>query len=88
MLVWEGEKILLIRKPLKVQPVATMDLDYMILVQDVRVKPEALQAFTFKTIVLDGSYKPWYVERMKAELSKQNIQVYDVTISRALVQQL
>ncbi|WP_238395884.1 ComEC/Rec2 family competence protein [Pontibacter pudoricolor] len=88
LLVWEGKKILLIRKPLKVQPVTTIALDYIILVQNVRLKPETLQAFTFKTIVLDGSNKPWYVERMKEELDKKGMPVYDVTTSGALVQQL
>ncbi|MER2997928.1 ComEC/Rec2 family competence protein [Pontibacter populi] len=88
LLVWEGKKILLIWKPLKVQPLTTMELDYIVLGQNVRLKPEALLTFNFKTIVLDGSNKPWYVERMKAELSKKNIPVYDVATSGALVQQL
>jgi competence protein ComEC len=88
LLVWEGKKILLIRKPLKVQPISTMVLDYIILAQNVRIRPEALQAFTFKTIVLDGSNRPWYIERMKAELGEKNMPVYDVTTSGALVQQL
>ncbi|MBJ6116687.1 ComEC family competence protein [Pontibacter sp. BT310] len=88
LLVWESKKILLIRRPLKVQPISTMVLDYIILAQNVRIRPEELQAFAFKTIVLDGSNKPWYIERMRAELSNKKIPVYDVTTSGALVQQL
>jgi competence protein ComEC len=88
LLVWKGKKMLLIRKPLKLQPVADLTLDYVILTQNVRLKPEMLQPYKFKVVVLDGSNKPWYVTRMRAELAKYKIPVYDVTTAGALVQEL
>jgi len=88
LLVWEGQKILYVQKPLKVQPITDLEIDYVILAQNVRVGPEALQTFNPKTIVLDGSNKPWYITRMKTELAKYKLPVYDVTTQGALVQQL
>ncbi|MEJ8755944.1 ComEC/Rec2 family competence protein [Pontibacter sp. H259] len=88
LLVWEGRKILYVRKPLKVQPIAEMKVDYLILARDVRIKPDALQAFNPKTIVLDGSNRPWYITRIKSELAKYKFPVYDVTTQGALVQSL
>ncbi|NDK55287.1 ComEC/Rec2 family competence protein [Pontibacter fetidus] len=88
LLVWKRKKILLVRKPLKLQPVADLTFDYIILMQNVRLKPETLKPFKFKTIMLDGSNKPWYIFRMKSELAKYKFPVYDVTMQGALVQEL
>ncbi|WP_255481275.1 hypothetical protein [Pontibacter sp. Tf4] len=88
LLVWQGKKILYLHKPLKLQPVSTLELDYIILAQNVRLKPEALQPFKAKAIVLDGSNKPWYIKRMKQELAKYNLPVYDVTTEGAIVEEL
>ncbi|HEY4651818.1 MAG TPA: ComEC/Rec2 family competence protein [Pontibacter sp.] len=88
LLVWQGKKILLLKRPLNVKPVADFAFDYVILTQNVRVKPEVLQAFAPATIVLDGSNKPWYINRLKMELAAYNLPVHDVTTDGALVQQL
>ncbi|MBC5772583.1 ComEC family competence protein [Pontibacter sp. KCTC 32443] len=88
LLVWQGRKLLLVSKPLKIQPVTTIDLDYVILTKNARIKPEMLKPFKVKAVVLDGSNKLWYISRMRSELAKYKLPVHDVTTAGALVQKL
>ncbi|SIR13010.1 ComEC/Rec2 family competence protein [Pontibacter lucknowensis] len=88
LLVWQGKRLLVVSKPIKVQPLPDFEVDYLLLTQNVRVKPEELQPFRFKQLVLDASNAPWYLQRLKPQLAEAGIPFYDVTEQGALVVEL
>ncbi|WP_299988323.1 ComEC/Rec2 family competence protein [uncultured Pontibacter sp.] len=88
LLVWQGKRLLVVSKPIKVQPLPDFEVDYLLLTQNVRVKPEELQPFRFKQLVLDASNAPWYLQRLKPQLAAAGIAFYDVTEQGALVVEL
>lgn len=88
LLVWQGQKLLLVRKPLTIQPTSELELDYILVTQNAQVKPGIIKSFKVKAVVLDGSNRPWYISRLKAELTKLDLPVYDVTTQGALVLEL
>ncbi|EJF10131.1 comec/rec2-related protein [Pontibacter sp. BAB1700] len=88
LLVWQGKRLLLVSKPLKVQPLPDFEVDYLLLTQNVRIKPEELQPFRFKQLILDASNAPWYLQRLKPQLAEAGIPFYDVTEKGALVVEL
>lgn len=85
LVVWQGKRVLVVSKPIKVQPLPDFEIDYLLLTQNVRVKPEELQPFRFKQLVLDASNASWYLQRLKPQLAEAGIAFYDVTEQGALV---
>lgn len=83
--VWQGKRMLVVSKPIKMQPSQSFEVDYLLLTQNVRVKPEELQPFQFKQLILDASNAPWYLQRLKPQLVEAGMQFYDVTEQGALV---
>ncbi|MFD2247133.1 ComEC/Rec2 family competence protein [Pontibacter ruber] len=83
--VWQGQKLLVISRPLKVQPKAALSIDYVLLTNSARVNPEDLLPFSFKHLILDASNKPWYLQRMRQQLTTTGIPFYDVTEKGAFV---
>ncbi|MCP2043807.1 ComEC/Rec2 family competence protein [Pontibacter sp. HSC-36F09] len=88
LLVWQGKRLLVVSKPIKVQPLPDFEVDYLLITQNVRIKPEELQPFRFKQLVLDASNAPWYLQRLRPQLAEAGIAFYDVTELGALVVEL
>ncbi|MBD1397081.1 ComEC/Rec2 family competence protein [Pontibacter sp. JH31] len=88
VLVWQGKRVLVVSKPLKVQPLPNFEVDYVLLTQNVRVKTEELKPFRFKKLILDASNAPWYLQRLRPQLTEAGIAYYDVTEKGALVVEL
>lgn len=85
LLVWQGKRVLVLSKPIKMQPLSEFEVDYVLLTRNVRVKPEELQPFRFNKLVLDASNAPWYLQRLRPQLAEAGIDFYDVTEKGALV---
>ncbi|MHC2992295.1 competence protein ComEC [Pontibacter sp. HJ8] len=85
--VWQGIRVLVLTKPLRVQPKEGFQVDYVLLTQNVRVKPEELQPFNFKQLILDSSNSPWYLQRLRPQLISAGIAFYDVTEQGAFVEE-
>lgn len=85
LVVWQGKRMLVVSKPIRVQPLPSFEVDYLLITQNVRVKPEELQPFRFKQLVLDASNAPWYLQRLKPQLAEAGIAFYDVAEQGALV---
>jgi competence protein ComEC len=85
LLVWQGKRLLIVSKPIQVHPLPNFEVDYLLLTQNVRIKPETLQPFRFKQLVLDASNAPWYLQRLKPQLTEAGITFYDVAERGALV---
>lgn len=83
--VWQGKRMLVVSKPIQMQPLPDFEVDYLLLTQNVRIKPEELQPFRFKQLVLDASNAPWYLQRLKPQLAAAGIAFYDLTEQGALV---
>ncbi|MDX5482822.1 MAG: ComEC/Rec2 family competence protein, partial [Hymenobacteraceae bacterium] len=86
--VWQGKRILVVSRPVKVQPLQKFEVDYLLLTQNVRVNPEQLQSFRFKQLILDASNAPWYLQRLRRQLTEAGIAFYDVTEKGAFVEDL
>ncbi|PKV63098.1 ComEC/Rec2 family competence protein [Pontibacter ramchanderi] len=86
--VWQGKRMLVVSKPIKIQPMPDFEVDYLLLTQNVRIKPAELQPFWFKHLVLDASNAPWYLQRLKPQLAEAGIGYYDITEQGALVVEL
>ncbi|WP_299702088.1 ComEC/Rec2 family competence protein [uncultured Pontibacter sp.] len=86
--VWQGKRVLVVSKPIKLQPMQNFEVDYLLLTQNVRVKPEELKPFRFKQLILDASNAPWYLQRLRPQLVEADIAFYDVTERGALVVEL
>ncbi|TPE44252.1 ComEC/Rec2 family competence protein [Pontibacter mangrovi] len=88
LLVWQGQRWLILSRPPKLQPKPGFAVDYLMLRQNVRLKPEQLQAYTFSKLVLDGSNAPWYRQRLHQQLDTLGIAYVDVAESGAFVLEL
>ncbi|WP_242927360.1 ComEC/Rec2 family competence protein [Pontibacter vulgaris] len=83
--VWRNKSILVLSKPLKIQPKTELNVEYVLLKDNAKVWPEQLQAFRFRQLILDASNSPWYRKRLKELLSNSNLPVYDVAEKGAFV---
>lgn len=83
LLVWQGLRWLILSHPPKLMPKAGFAVDYLLLRQNVRLKPEQLQQYTFNKLILDGSSAPWYRQRLRQQLDTLGISYYDVADSGA-----
>lgn len=88
LLVWQGQRWLILSHPPKLQPKAGFAVEYLLLRQNVRVKPEQLQAYTFSKVILDGSNSLWYRQRLRQQLDTLGVTYYDVADSGAFVVEL
>lgn len=85
LLVWQGQRWLILSHAPQLQPEAGFAVDYLLLRQNVRLKPQELQTYTFKKLILDGSSAPWYRQRLRQQLDTLGISYYDVADSGAFV---
>ncbi|WP_276497461.1 ComEC/Rec2 family competence protein [Pontibacter litorisediminis] len=85
LLVWQGQRWLILSRPPKLQPKADFAVDYLLLRQNVRLKPEQLQAYTFEKLILDGSNALWYRQRLRQQLDTLGISYHDVADAGAFV---
>ncbi|GAB3830550.1 ComEC/Rec2 family competence protein [Pontibacter rugosus] len=85
LLVWQGQRWLILSHPPKLKPKPGFAVDYLLLRQNVRVKPEELQEYRFDKIILDASSAPWYRKRLHQQLDTLGIAYYDVADSGAFV---
>ncbi len=83
--VWQGKSILVLTKPLKLQPKTELQVDFILVKDNAKIWTEQLQPFRFKQLILDGSDSPWYRKRLKEQLGKLNLPVFDVAERGALV---
>ncbi|WP_242917036.1 ComEC/Rec2 family competence protein [Pontibacter liquoris] len=85
LLVWQNRRMLLLSHPPGLQPKAPLPLDYLLLQNNVRLKPEELQDYTCRKVILDASSSPWYRQRLHRQLDTLGIAWYDVADSGAFV---
>lgn len=88
VLVWQGQRMLLLSHPPKLISQHPLPLDYLLLRHNVRLKPQDLQAYAPGKVVLDASNSPWYRQRLHQQLDTLGIAYYDVADSGALVVRL
>jgi len=88
MVVWNGLKVLLLSKPIKMEGIAAAAFDYVVLSKNVRLWPEDLAQLQGKQVILDTSNAPWYVQRLKKQLDEAGIKYYDVASEGAFIKQL
>jgi competence protein ComEC len=88
LLVWQGERLLLLSHPPKLQAPQPLPLDYLLLRHNVRLKPQDLQLYSAGKVILDASSSPWYRQRLHQQLDTLGIAYYDVADSGALVLKL
>ncbi|MCC9167844.1 ComEC/Rec2 family competence protein [Pontibacter harenae] len=86
--VWQQKRLLVLQKPLQIEAPTPLHLDYVLLTSNVKVKPEELQQFKAKLLLLDASNSPWYRERMHQQLDNLGIAYYDVAEKGAFVEEL
>ncbi|WP_347160158.1 ComEC/Rec2 family competence protein [Pontibacter chitinilyticus] len=85
LLVWHGQRILLLSHPPTLRSKAPLQLDYLLLRHNVRLKPQDIQHYTFRKLVVDGSSSLWYRQRLRQQLDTLGLAYYDVADSGALV---
>ncbi|PRY08882.1 competence protein ComEC [Pontibacter ummariensis] len=85
VLVWQGIRLLLLSRPPQLKARQSLNLDYVLLRQNVRLKPEDLQGYTTATVLLDASSAPWYRRRLHQALDTLGLAYYDVADSGAFV---
>ncbi|MDX5437655.1 MAG: competence protein ComEC family protein [Pontibacter sp.] len=88
LLVWGGKRWLILSHSPKLKPAPGFEVDYLLLRQNVRLKPEHLQQYSFRKLILDASNAPWYRRRLRAQLDTLAIPYYDVADSGAFVLEL
>ncbi|WP_162052670.1 ComEC/Rec2 family competence protein [Pontibacter pamirensis] len=88
MLVWQGQRMLLLSHPPQLTSKQPLPLDYLLLRNNVRLKPQDLQSYAPGKVVLDASNSPWYRQRLHQQLDTLGIAYYDVADSGALVVRL
>lgn len=82
---WQNKTLLLLHRPLKVQAISPLPVDYLILANNVRINPEELQQFRYKHLILDSSNSLWYREKTKQQLDTLGLVYYDVADKGAFV---
>lgn len=85
LLVWQGQRWLILSHPPKYKPAAGFASDYLLLRQNVRLKPEQLQQYRFRMLVLDGSNKAWYLRRLLPQLDSLRVPYHNVATDGAFV---
>lgn len=85
LVVWQGLRLLILSHPFGLQPKSRLSLDYILLRNNVRLKPEELQSYISPKVILDVSNSPWYRQQMHRQLDTLGIAYYDVADSGAFV---
>ncbi|GAA4425891.1 ComEC/Rec2 family competence protein [Pontibacter saemangeumensis] len=88
LLVWRGQRLLLLSHPPALQSKAPLPVDYLLLRQNVRLRPQDLQSYAAGKIILDASSSPWYRRRLHQQLDTLGLAYYDVADSGAFVVKL
>ena len=88
LLVWQGQRMLLLTHPPKLQAPAPLSLDYLLLRNNVRLRPQDLQRYAAGKVILDASSSPWYRQRLHQQLDTLGMAYYDVADSGAFVVRL
>ncbi|CAM3422318.1 hypothetical protein POKO110462_02105 [Pontibacter korlensis] len=88
LLVWQGQRLLILSYPPRLQACSDFAIDYLMLRRNVRVRPEQLQQYTFGKLILDASNTPRYRQRLHQQLDTLGIAYYDVADSGAFVLEL
>jgi competence protein ComEC len=87
--IWHGKSILILQKPPLKDLHNPVLIDYLVLQNNVWVKPEKLkQNFRFRKIILDSSNAAWYRKWLTPKLQAVGITVYDVNVEGAFELQL
>ncbi|TXK50510.1 ComEC family competence protein [Pontibacter qinzhouensis] len=85
---WQDLRLLVLTKPLKVQPPELLNPDFVLITKNARLVPEDLQPLQFRKLILDASNSPWYLERLKPQLLALHIPFHDVSVDGAFVAEL
>lgn len=85
LLVVNSKRWLILSNTPQMQPTGSFFVDYILLRNNARLKPQDLQVYTFDKVILDGSNSFWYRERMRQEFEKAGIAFHDVMESGAFV---
>jgi competence protein ComEC len=88
LLVWQGQRMLLLSHPAQLSSHKPLPLDYLLLRHNVRLKPQDLQHYKAGKVILDASNSPWYRQRLHQQLDTLGIAYYDVADSGAFVLRL
>ncbi|MBF9255149.1 ComEC family competence protein [Pontibacter sp. 172403-2] len=88
LVVWQGQRLLILSHPPKLQPKSRLPLDYILLRNNVRLRSEDLQSYTSEKVILDASNSLWYRQRLHRQLDTLGIAYYDVADSGAFVLEL
>ncbi|MFD3003076.1 ComEC/Rec2 family competence protein [Pontibacter toksunensis] len=88
LVVWQGQRMLLLSHPPQLTSQQPLSPNYLLLRNNVRVKPQVLQAYAPGKVILDASNSPWYRQRLHQQLDTLGIAYYDVADSGALVVRL
>lgn len=83
--VWNGRKLLVLSETPEYIPTGEVAVDYILLKNNVRLKPEVLQSYASKRVLLDASSSPWYRQKMHQQLDMVGLPYYDVVEKGALV---
>ena len=83
---WKGNSFLLIKGSLKEQQVTLQKpVDYLILTNKSVKKWEEIADISFKNLVLDGSFSPYYGKILTQEAQARNIPCYNVVENGAFI---
>ncbi|WP_161890674.1 ComEC/Rec2 family competence protein [Pontibacter russatus] len=85
LLVWRGQRMLLVSHPPKLQAKTPLPVDYLLLRHNVRLWPDDLKAYAAEKVILDASNSRWYRQRLRQQLDTLGISYYDVADSGAFV---
>jgi competence protein ComEC len=86
LLCWQGIRVLLCRRPLGKYNLRNLKLDYLILTQNVKFRPESLPASRDGLlIIIDGSNKRWYQQKWAAQLRARHYRVHEVSRQGAYI---
>lgn len=88
LLVWQGQRLLLLSHPPILQVKTPLPVDYLLLRHNVRLRPKDLQTYSAGKIILDASSSPWYRKHLHQQLDTLGIAYYDVADSGAFVVKL
>jgi len=88
LLVWKGQRWLILSHRPGVQPKTRLGVDYVLLRNNAPVKARELQRYTFRQVVIDGSNSFWYRHRLQKQLDALGVSYHDVAVSGAFVLEL
>jgi hypothetical protein len=86
LLSWRGKKIMLCLKPLRQYNLASLDLDYLVLTNNVYFTSGALPNKTKRpAVILTSANNNWYLRRMMNELTQVDFPVHNIKEQGAVI---